>query len=118
MREHARWQESPAQCPSPEKGSERLVAAHPDGGGIGSVEVVVVPGAGGPRLELRLLAWGPGIGWYPLRRIVMDGRQARELRRSLAVAERYLHPRPPDADEPGCRIIPFSGAFGPTDQDP
>ncbi len=118
MREQVSWRRNDDIRSVPGDGPDCVVAAHPNEAGDGRVDVVVHPGVGGPRLELRLLAWGRGIGWYPLRRIALDPKQAQALRRSLVRAERYLRAPQGEAAGSGCRIIPFPGAFGPTDQDP
>jgi hypothetical protein len=107
MTGHLRGQGNGAASAAPAETSDRLVAAHQNKEGDGRVDIVVVTGAGGPRLELRLLAWGRGIGWYPLRRIGLDRKQALALRRSLVRAERYLGARKADAEGSACRIIPF-----------
>ncbi len=107
MREPMRWEGNSAAWRAPADGGGRLVAAHPNEEGDGRVDVVVHAGAGGPRVELQLLSWGPGVGWYPVRRIALDPKQAQALRRSLLRAERYLTPRQEDSEGPGCQLIPF-----------
>ena len=89
MREQIRGHGNGAVWAVPQGGDDEVVAAHPNAEGDGRVDVVVVRGRGG-RLELRLLAWGRGVGWYSLRRIALDAQQAQALRRSLLRAERYL----------------------------
>jgi len=107
MIEQRRGRRDGAAQPAADTGSDHVVAAHPNEAGNGRVEVVVVAGAGAPRLELRLLAWGRSVGWYPLRRIALDAQQAQALRRSLLRAERYLGARDAGPEGSGCRIIPF-----------
>lgn len=110
MREQMRWLKNEDVRPVPGDGLDRVVAAHPNEAGDGRVDVVVRAGAGGPRVELQLLAWGRGIGWYPQRRIALDLKQAQALRRSLVRAERSLFPRQDDPQGSGGQIIPFPGA--------
>ena len=64
MREQIRGHGNGAVWAVPQGGDDEVVAAHPNAEGDGRVDVVVVRGRGG-RLELRLLAWGRGVGWYP-----------------------------------------------------
>ena len=65
MREQIRGHGNGAVWAVPQGGDDEVVAAHPNAEGDSRVDVVVVRGRGGPRLELRLLAWGRGVGWYP-----------------------------------------------------
>jgi hypothetical protein len=54
MREPVRGDGPGGVWPGPSAGGDRVIAAHPSEEGDARVEIVVVPGAGVPRLELRL----------------------------------------------------------------
>ncbi|MBI3128656.1 MAG: hypothetical protein HYZ11_13715 [Candidatus Tectomicrobia bacterium] len=54
--------------------------------GTERVDVVVVSGRGERALELRLMGWGQGLGWYVQKSIRLDRRQAAALRELLGVA--------------------------------
>jgi len=56
-------------------------------------------------VELRLLAWGEGIGWYPQRTLPLPPELA-HLRALLRRAER-LTGRQRGAGEVGARVLPF-----------
>lgn len=47
------------------------------------LEVVLVASGGNTRIDLRLLGWGEGIGWYVQRRIQLDTLQIRALKTML-----------------------------------
>lgn len=48
--------------------------------GTTRLEVALVASQGKTRVELRLLGWGEGIGWYVQKRIQLDPLQIRALR--------------------------------------
>jgi hypothetical protein len=56
-----------------------------------------------PRVELRSLIWGTGLGWYRRQTLTMDGATARDLIRSLSQARRRMG----GVSEFGCKVIPF-----------
>lgn len=51
------------------------------------IEVVLVASRGQTRLELRLLGWGEGIGWYVLKSLQLDRLQIRALKQILGRGE-------------------------------
>jgi hypothetical protein len=56
-----------------------------------------------PRLELRSLIWGAGLGWYRRQTLTMDSATARDLIRSLSQAHRRMD----SGAECGRKVIPF-----------
>lgn len=56
-----------------------------------------------PRVELRSLIWGTGLGWYRRQTLTMDGAAARDLIRSLIQAHRRMG----SGSEFGRKVIPF-----------
>jgi hypothetical protein len=68
------------------------------------LEVVLIhDGATEPRVELRSLIWGTGLGWYRRQTLTMDGATARDLIRSLSQAHRRMS----GGAEFGRKVIPF-----------
>lgn len=55
--------------------------------GTTRLEVALVASQGKTRVELRLLGWGEGIGWYVQKRIQLDSLQIRALRGILGRGE-------------------------------
>lgn len=55
--------------------------------GTTRLEVALLDSGGKTRLELRLLGWGEGIGWYVQKRIQLDPLQIRALRGILGRGE-------------------------------
>ena len=55
--------------------------------GTRQLEVTLVPYRGTTRIELRLLGWGEGIGWYVQKSIQLDPLQIRALRGILGRRE-------------------------------
>lgn len=53
------------------------------GDGTTRLEVALLASEGKTRLELRLLGWGEGIGWYIQKRIQLDPHQVRTLKQIL-----------------------------------
>lgn len=51
--------------------------------GTTRLEVALLASEGKTKLELRLLGWGEGIGWYIQRRIQLDALQIRALKTML-----------------------------------
>lgn len=66
--------------------------------------------ADGAEIELRLLAWGEGIGWYPVRTIPLPQRLA-ELRVLLSRAERVAARGHAQANTTGT-VLPFPTPAG------
>jgi hypothetical protein len=57
-----------------------------------------------PRIELRSLIWGTGLGWYRRHTLTIDDATARALIQSLSQARRRMG----GASEFGRKVIPFS----------
>lgn len=55
--------------------------------GTTRIEVALIASEGKTRLELRLLGWGEGIGWYVQKRIQLDRLQIRALKQILGKGE-------------------------------
>lgn len=55
--------------------------------GTTRLEVALVASQGKTRLELRLLGWGEGIGWYVQKSIQLDPLQIRALKQILGRGE-------------------------------
>ncbi len=83
------------------------------------IEVALVSDEKTARLELRLLTWSEGIGWYVQKRIPLDDLQSRFVRICLEQGERLLQSASPPAlrtekisslvaeHSPGAQVIPF-----------
>lgn len=82
-------------CMAGEGGSRRIAVQEKEfilGGqfnedGTTRLEVALVASQGKTRLELRLLGWGEGIGWYVQKRIQLDRLQIRALKQILGKGE-------------------------------
>lgn len=58
--------------------------------GTTRLEVALIVSQGKTRIELRLLGWGEGIGWYVQKRIRLDPLQLRALKQIVGRGERRL----------------------------
>lgn len=61
--------------------------------------------SGTVEVELRLLAWGEGIGWYTQKTLPLAPDQLGALRALLRRAERQARPR--GGGPPAAQIVPF-----------
>jgi hypothetical protein len=83
---------------------ETIIASIPQERDDSVLEVALIhDGATGPRVELRSLSWGTGLGWYRRQTLTMDSATARNLIRSLTQA----HHRMGGGAEFGRKVIPF-----------
>src|SRR5574337_491294 len=67
------------------------------------IEGALVASEGKTRLELRLLGWGEGIGWYIQKRIQLDRLQIRALKQILGRGEGRMASATPKPN-PMCRV--------------
>jgi len=83
---------------------ETIIASIPQEQDDTVLEVALIhDGATEPRVELRSLIWGTGLGWYRRQTLTMDGATARDLIRSLTQAHRRMG----GSAEFGRKVIPF-----------
>jgi hypothetical protein len=83
---------------------ETIIASIPQERDDTVLEVALIhDGATEPRLELRSLIWGTGLGWYRRQTLTMDSATARDLIRSLGQAHRRMG----SGAECGRKVIPF-----------
>lgn len=66
---------------------EFMLGGQVNADGTDRLEVALVSLGGKTRLELRLLGWGEGIGWYVQKRVELDRLQIRALRGILGRGE-------------------------------
>lgn len=83
---------------------ETIIANIPQERADTALEVVLIhDGETEPRVELRSLIWGPGLGWYRRQTLTMDRGTARDLIQSLIQARRCMG----GSSEFGRKVIPF-----------
>jgi hypothetical protein len=71
------------------------------------LEVALCPGGeGGPRMELRRLSWGTGVGWYRQQTLQIDAAEAKGLLQALRGTWRGRSPHPAG------KVIPFPALAG------
>jgi hypothetical protein len=85
---------------------EKVIAAIPQDTSEHMLEVALINDpAQGPRVELRTLAWGNGLGWYRQHTVTLDRASLQGLQRALGQIQsciRHSSPQPRSAT-----IIPF-----------
>ena len=85
---------------------EKVIAAIPQDTSDHMLEVVFIDGqAQGPRVELRTLAWGNGLGWYRQHTVTLDSASLQGLQRALGQVKGQIShttPQPRSAT-----VIPF-----------
>lgn len=83
---------------------ETIIANIPQARDDTVLEVALIhDGTTEPRVELRSLIWGTGLGWYRRQTLTMDSATARDLIRSLSQAHRRMG----SGAECGRKVIPF-----------
>ena len=58
-----------------------------------------------PRIELRTLSWGTGLGWYRCNTLTLDGGTAHQLMQALRQVRRRTHRASSPAS--GRKVLPF-----------
>jgi hypothetical protein len=61
--------------------------------------------AQGPRVELRTLAWGNGLGWYRQHTVTLDSASLQGLQRVLSQIQGYIRHTTPQRQS--ATVIPF-----------
>ena len=86
--------------------SEKIIAAIPQDTSDHMLEVALIEDqAQGPRMELRTLAWGNGLGWYRQHTITLDSTSLQGLQCALAqIQSQIRHARP---QRQSATVIPF-----------
>jgi hypothetical protein len=74
------------RCATPSTADEHVLGSQTSEDGCERLEVALVRRGRQSRLELRVLGWGDGIGWYVQRRISLDPLQIRALKGILGTA--------------------------------
>ena len=88
---------------------EKVIAAMPQGTSDHMHEVVLIDDqAQGPRVELRTLAWGNGLGWYRQHTVTLDSASLQGLQRALGQIQGYIRHSTPQRQS--ATVIPFSCA--------
>jgi hypothetical protein len=85
---------------------EQVIAAIPQDTPDHVLEVVLIDDpAQGPRVELRTLAWGNGLGWYRQHTVTLDNASLQGLQRVLGQIRGYIKHSPPQRQS--ATVIPF-----------
>ena len=85
---------------------ETIIATIPQERDDTALEVALIRDDGRePRVELRSLIWGTGLGWYRRQTLTMDRATARALIQSLSQARRRMGGA--SASESGRNVIPL-----------
>lgn len=85
---------------------EKVIAAIPQGISDHVLEVALIDDpAQGPRVELRTLAWGNGLGWYRQRTVTLDSASLQGLQRVLGQIQGYIRHTTPQRQS--ATVIPF-----------
>ena len=85
---------------------EKVIAAIPQDTSDHMLEVVLIDDQGqGPRVELRTLAWGNGLGWYRQHTVTLDSASLQGLQRALGQIKGHLRHRTPQRQS--ATVIPF-----------
>ena len=85
---------------------EKVIAAIPQDTSDHMLEVVFIDDqAQGPRVELRTLAWGNGLGWYRQHTVTLDSASLQGLQRALGQIKGHLRHSTPQRQS--ATVIPF-----------
>jgi hypothetical protein len=85
---------------------ENIIAAIPQGRTDTVLEVALIQGdSDNLGIELRCLAWGPGVGWYRQHTLKLDRTAARALLRAFGSVRSRLHKEP--CAGPAKKVIPL-----------
>jgi len=87
---------------------ETVITAIPQDTSDHMLEVVFIDDqAQGPRVELRTLAWGNGLGWYRQHTVTLDSASLQGLQRALGQVQGYLRHTTPPSQRQSATVIPF-----------
>lgn len=90
--------------------SEEIIAKIPQDRDDTLLEVALIhDDQTGPRIELRSLLWGTGLGWYRWKTLTMERSATRELIQSLSQASRRMGGA--SATDFDRKVIPFPNQF-------
>jgi hypothetical protein len=90
---------------------EKVIAAIPQDTSDHVLEVVLIDDQGqNPRVELRALAWGNGLGWYRQHTVTLDSASLQGLQRTLGQIQSHIRHSTPQRQS--ATVIPFP--CGPT----
>ena len=85
---------------------EKVIAAIPQDTSDHVLEVVLIDDQGqGPRVELRALAWGNGLGWYRQHTVTLDRVSLQGLQRTLGQIQSHI--RRSTSQRQSATVIPF-----------
>ena len=85
---------------------EKVIAAIPQDTSDHMLEVVFIDDqVQGPRVELRTLAWGNGLGWYRQHTVTLDSANLQGLQRALGQIQGQIRHSPPQRQS--ATVIPF-----------
>ena len=85
---------------------EKVIEAIPQATSDHMLEVVLIDDQGqGPRVELRTLAWGNGLGWYRQHTVTLDSASLQGLQRALGQIQGHIKHRTPQRRS--ATVIPF-----------
>jgi hypothetical protein len=85
---------------------EKVIAAIPQDTADHMLEVAFVDDpVQGPRVELRTLAWGNGLGWYRQHTVTLDRASLQGLQRVLGQIQSRIKHSPPQRQS--ATVIPF-----------
>jgi hypothetical protein len=85
---------------------ETVIATIPQDTSDHVLEVVLIDDQGqGPRVELRTLAWGNGLGWYRQHTVTLDSASLQGLQRTLGQLQSYIRHSTPRRQS--ATVIPF-----------
>ena len=86
---------------------EKVIAAIPQDTSEHMLEVVFIDDQGqDPRVELRTLAWGNGLGWYRQHTVTLDSASLQGLQRALGQIKGYIRHTTPQRQS--ATVIPFT----------
>jgi len=91
---------------------EKVIAAIPQDASDHVLEVVFIDDqTQGPRVELRTLAWGNGLGWYRQHTVTLNVASLQGLQRALGQLQSHVKYSTPQRQS--ATIIPFPCAAPP-----
>ena len=85
---------------------EKVIVAIPQGTSDHVLEVVLIDDpAQDPRVELRTLVWGNGLGWYRQHTVILDSASLQGLQRAFGQIQSQL--RHSTSQRQSATVIPF-----------